>query len=188
MGFGIGYGYANNDAYPVKFLGNKVEVPASNLLLDFSMGYLGEKVKLRADIIWMSTVQANPKTELYGSASSSIFLMYLGTPIINKSAVVLNGLLGFGVQESRYTYTQKNNNSLDSLSSGHTNELGMLLQNVIVSPELELYFKKSGFSIYTNYMVGLTESKITNLTGNTIGNYGFKTNTFRIGLRLNFFK
>jgi hypothetical protein len=188
MGFGFGYGYANNDTYPVKFLGNKVEVPNSNLVFDFSMGYKSEKVIVRTDFIWMSTPQTNPKTEVYGGVSSSLFLMHAGTPIINKSTIALNVLLGIGVQESRFTYTQKNNNSLDSLNSGHTNELSMLLLNVMACPELELYFKKSGFSIYTNYMVGLTESKITNLTGNTIGNYGFKPNTFRIGLRYNFWK
>jgi hypothetical protein len=187
LSVGFNYAATNFNQYPVAFSTAKVKPPSD------ALGFLIESIHIKNRHVlgvnfsfnYGLLMKDNGDSIKSGFSSQSIMIGYGQQFKLGKRGF-LKPMIFAGIQYAYVTFTNQNNNSLQAISSGNTNEISLISANPNLHFEVEYVLtmeKKGAIGFYSAYQNGIFKTPIENLSGARVPNAKFNPTAFMFGIK-----
>ena len=186
MAFGGNYTLSNFDQYPVAFSSAQIKPSTDALGFSIESHFASNRHLFGFKFSFNSSLHDDKSDSLKASFGQSSILLGYGLHLKLTEGVYFRPVLYAGILANQVTFTNKNNNSLQAISSGNTNELNLVSGNPILLAELEFIFKlqeRRALGIFGGYQNGILETSIKNLSGAKVPNAKFNPTGFTFGIK-----
>lgn len=186
VALGVNYSLTNFDQYPVGFSSAQIKPSSEALGFSFEFHNAHNRHLFGLKFLFNSALQNDKNDSLKASFGQSSILLGYGLHFKLTERIIFRPVLYAGLLSNQVTFTNKNNNSLQAISSGNTNELNLVSGNPILLAEFEFIIKLQGrnaLGIFGGYQNGILETSIKNLSGAKVPNAKFNPTGFSFGIK-----
>jgi len=186
MSVGMFYSLTNLDKYPVAFSSDKILPPAKAAGLSIEFHHILNRHLVGFKFSYGPGFPLYFGDTMVSDFSLQTFSLGYGQQIKLSERIYFRPQIYLGMLSTYVIYTNENNNSLQAISSGNTQEIGLSSTNPSIQGELEFILKfpkKWALGFYAGYQNGIFETAIENRSGKRIPNAKFNPTALSFGLK-----